>query len=320
MARHRIVFLAFEGVKHLDIAGPAEVFAEADRLGGGYELGYVSPDGQPVGTSIGMRMQVAGPASEVVHAETVILPGGDDLPRGALPVALRAATAHLVASADRVASVCTGAFLLAAVGALEGRRATTHWAHAALLQRVCPTAQIVPDALFVHDGRFHTSAGVSSGIDLALSIVEADLGPDLARQVAQQLVVYMQRPGGQSQFSSMLDVSRGTQESVRRVVETVSARPEDLYGMTVLARIAGMSPRHLARLFQAELGMTPAKFVEQIRLGTAKVLLLRGETVAATAKRAGFQNPETLRRVFVSRIGMPPSAYRQRFASTESAV
>jgi len=133
-------------------------------------------------------------------------------------------------------------------------------------------------------------------------------------------VVYMQRPGGQSQFSSVLEVSRGTQESVRRVVEAVSSRPQDAYGMTELAGIAGVSPRHLARLFQAELGMTPVKFVEQIRLETAKSLLLRGETVAATTKRAGFQNAETLRRVFVSRIGMPPSAYQQRFATTGSAA
>lgn len=320
MAQHQIVFLAFEGVKQLDIAGPAEVFAEAARLGGSYDLAYVSPDGHPVGTSIGMSVQVGGSASEVSHADTAIIPGGDDLPRGALSNELRGATAHLVENSDRVASVCTGAFLLAAVGALNGRRVATHWAHAALLQRVCPIAEVIPDALFVHDGMFHTSAGVSSGIDLALSIVETDHGSELALQVAQQLVVYMQRPGGQSQFSSMLEVSRGTQESVRRVVETVSARPEGVYGMTELAGIAGVSPRHLTRLFQAELGMTPVKFVEQIRLETAKALLLRGETVAATTKRAGFQNAETLRRVFVSRIGMPPRVYQQRFATTGSVA
>jgi len=316
MARHRIVFLAFEGVKHLDIAGPAEVFAEATRLGGGYELGYVSPDGKPVGTSIGVRLQVDESAFGIAGADTVIVPGGDHLPRGMVPGEVREAAAHLVSIAGRTASVCTGAFLLAAIGALEGRRVATHWAHAALLARVCPTAEVVPDALFVHDGRLHTSAGVSSGIDLALSMVEADHGPNLARRVAQQLVVYMQRPGGQSQFSTMLDISRGTQESVRRVIEAVTARPDAAHGMAELATIAGVSPRHLARLFQAELGMTPTKFVEQIRVETAKTLLLRGETVAIAAGRAGFQNPETLRRVFVSRVGMPPSVYQRRFSTT----
>ncbi|MFC5184528.1 GlxA family transcriptional regulator [Actinomadura harenae] len=316
MGVHRVVFLVFAGVKHLDVAGPAEVFAEAARLGAGYELGYASPTGAPVGTSIGTRMEVGGAAGEVAHADTVIVPGGDALPTTPVDVEVRTATSHLVGVAGRVASVCTGAFLLASAGALDGRRVTTHWAHAALLARICPTAEVVPDALFVHDGAFHTSAGVSSGIDLALSLVEADQGPDLAREVARQLVVYMRRPGGQSQYSTMLDVPQGTQAGVKRVVEAVSANPEAPNGMDDLAAIAGVSPRHLARLFQAEIGMSPVKFVEHVRVETAKTLLLRGESVAATARRVGFQNPETMRRVFVARLDMPPSTYRHRFTTT----
>ncbi|MEV5575276.1 DJ-1/PfpI family protein [Spirillospora sp. NPDC052269] len=319
MDLHQVVFLVFEGVKHLDVAGPAEVFAEASQPGSGYELSYVSPSGGPVGTSIGARIEVGRAAQEVTHADTVIIPGGDALPTAPVDAELRAATSHLVDVADRVASVCTGAFLLASVGALDGRRVTTHWAHAALLARICPTAEVIPDALFVRDGAFHTSAGVSSGIDLALSLIEADQGPDPARDVARQLVVYMRRPGGQSQFSAMLDVSPGTQAGVRRVLEAVSAKPEAPHGMADLAAIAGVSPRHLARLFQAEIGMSPVKFVEQVRLETAKTLLLRGESVAVTAQRAGFQNPETMRRVFVTSLGMPPSVYRQRFTTTNRA-
>ncbi|MBB5084793.1 GlxA family transcriptional regulator [Nonomuraea endophytica] len=315
-----MVFLAFEGMKQLDVAGPAEVFAEAARLGAPYELAYVSSTGDPVGTSIGTRVEVGGIAERVAHADTVIIPGGDALPTAPISAELRAATAHLTSVADRVASVCTGAFLLASVGALDGRRATTHWAHAALLARICPSAEVIPDALFVHDGKVHSSAGVSSGIDLALALVEADHGPELAREVAQQLVVYMRRPGGQSQFSTMLRVSPSSQAGVKRVVDAVSARPAAPYDMAGLAMIAGVSPRHLARLFEAEIGMSPVKFVEQVRLETAKVLLLRGESVAVTTQRAGFQNAETMRRVFVSRLGMPPSVYQQRFATTTRAV
>ncbi|WP_305995350.1 GlxA family transcriptional regulator [Arthrobacter horti] len=311
-----MVFLVFDGIKHLDVAGPAEVFAEAARGGAAYELRYVSPDGRAVETSIGARLEVGGAASDIRHAHTVIIPGGDALPSAPIPQALRDATRMLVGTGDRIASICTGAFLLASVGALDGRRATTHWAHTALLARICPTADVLPDALFVQDRGLHTSAGVSSGIDLALALIEADHGADLARRVAQQLVVYMQRPGGQSQFSALLDVSRGTRDSVRRVIEAVSAHPAAPSSAADLARIAGVSTRHLTRLFLAEIGMTPAKYVEQVRVEIAKALLLRGETVAKTTVRAGFQNPETMRRAFVGLLGMPPSVYRQRFATT----
>lgn len=316
MAAHTVVFLVFDGMKQLDVAGPAEVFAEATRSRQLYELRYVSADGEAVQTSIGAGFHVDGAAAEIAHADTVIIPGGDELPTAAIPAALKEATRHLVGIGGRVASICTGAFLLASVGELDGHRVTTHWAHAALLARVCPTAEVLPDALFVHDDRLHTSAGVSSGIDLALALIESDHGSDLAREVAQQLVVYMQRPGGQSQFSALLDMSRGTRASVRRVIDVLASRPESPYDMAALAKIAGVSPRHLARLFLTEVGMTPVKFVEQMRMETAKALLLRGESVAATTTRAGFQSPETMRRAFVSRLGMPPSAYQQRFATT----
>ncbi|MFJ3473416.1 GlxA family transcriptional regulator [Microbacterium maritypicum] len=316
MAAHTVVFLVFDEVKQLDIGGPAEVFAEATRWGASYELIYVSPDGRPARTSIGARFEVHASVSDIVRADTVIVPGGDALPDGAISGALREATRKLVKVGGRVVSICTGAFLLASIGALDGRRVTTHWAHTALLARLCPLAEVLPDALFVHDGALHTSAGVSSGIDLALSLIENDHGSDLAREVAQQLVVYMQRPGSQSQFSALLDVSRGTQESVRRVVDAVVTHPDAPYDMVDLARIAGVSTRHLARLFLAEVGMTPVKFVEQVRMETAKALLLRGESVAATTMRSGFQNSETMRRAFVSRLGMPPSVYQQRFMTT----
>ena len=320
MAIHTVVFLVFDGMKQLDVAGPAEVLTEATRLGASYELIYASADGRSVQTSIGARFDVHGSVGEIGRAATVIVPGGDALPHGAIPGALKDATRLLVEVGERVVSICTGAFLLASVGALDQRRVTTHWAHTALLARVCPSAEVLPDALFVHDGALHTSAGVSSGIDLALALVEHDHGSELAREVAQQLVVYMQRPGSQSQFSALLDVSRGTQESVKRVVDAVATHPDAPYDMTDLARIAGVSSRHLARLFLAEVGMTPVKFVERVRMETAKALLLRGESVAATTMRSGFQNSETMRRAFVSQLGMPPSVYQQRFMTTERSA
>ena len=316
MSPESIVFLAFDGVKHLDIAGPAEVFAEANRHGGEYRLSFVSPAGEPVRTSTGVRLAVDGPAHAIDSAGTVFVPGGDALPDAPLEAPLREAVRHLAANSDRLASICTGAFLLAAVGALESRRATTHWAYTTLLARISPSTEVIPDALFVRDGSLHTSAGVSAGIDLALAMVELDHGADLARTVARQLVLFMQRPGGQSQFSSILEVSRGSHEVVRRVINTVLADPAASHDTATLARGAGVSARHLARLFAVDVRVSPAQFVEQTRFEMAKSLLLRGESVTAAARRSGFHHVETMRRVFTSRMGMPPSAYQRRFMTS----
>lgn len=313
MTAHDVVFLLFDGLKHLDVAGPAEVFAEANRQGARYRLAYVSPSGGSVRTSTGLRLAADGRAGGVEAAGTVIVPGGDDVPAAPIDGALRQATRHLVDQGDRVASVCTGAFLLAAVGALNGHRVTTHWQHTSLLSRLSPSTEVVPDALFVRDGTLYTSAGVSAGIDLALALVEFDHGADLARRVAQQLVLFMQRPGGQSQFSSFLQVSEGARAAVIRVIDAIREDPGGPNDLASLARRAGVSPRHLSRLFAADVGMSPIQFLERTRLETAKALLLRGESVTATARRAGFSHPETMRRVFTSRLGMPPSEYQRRF-------
>lgn len=225
MASSDVVFLVFEGVKHLDVAGPAEVFTQARRLGAAYQLRFASPSGAEVTSSTGLRLAVDLAASDVTSAGTVVIPGGDDLPTTPITPELMTATTHLINDAARVVSICTGAFLLAATGALGGRRATTHWAHAALLARVHPRIEVAPDAIFVSDEQFNTSAGVSAGIDLALALVEADHGPELAREVARHLVVYLQRPGGQSQYSSLLQRSGSSNESVRKVTEHITAHP-----------------------------------------------------------------------------------------------
>ncbi len=315
MPRHNVVFLLFEGMKHLDVAGPAEVFSEANRRGAHYVLRFASSSGAGVRTSTGLRLVADVAALEIKHADTLVIPGGDDLPVTPIATELRDATAQLVIRAKRVVSVCTGTFLLAATGELDGRRATTHWAYTRLLSRVHKRIEVEPDAIYVSDGRFYTSAGVSAGIDLALALVELDYGADLARDVARHLVVYLQRPGGQSQFSTLLHKTRSAHDGVRMVVDQVVSQPDGQNDLSSLAKHAGVSARHLARLFQAELGVSPTKFVEQVRLDTAKALLLKGEPVYRVVERAGFQSPETMRRIFATQLGVAPSEYQRRFLS-----
>ncbi len=311
--------MVFDGVKLLDVSGPAEVFAEANRFGGSYALSYVSPSGQPVVTSVGIELPVAGTAARIRAADTVVIAGGDVLATRPVPDDLIAAIAHLRTRTRRLVSICTGSFALAAAGVLSGRRATTHWQHARLLSRTYPDVRVEPDALFVEDDGVFTSAGVSAGIDLALALVEQDHGPGLAREVARSLVMFMQRPGGQSQFSAPLEIRPPSTPTLRTVVNLVSAEPALDHSTNSLASRVGVSPRHLARLFSTELHTTPAKFVEQVRLDHAKSLLDSGRGVAETARAAGFGSSETMRRTFVARFGVSPSQYRARFETTHSS-
>jgi transcriptional regulator GlxA family with amidase domain len=312
----RVVFVVFDGVKILDMAGPAEVFAEASLVGAAYSLGYVSPSGKPVLTSAGTQMPVDGTAEDVPDPDTVVVCGGDVLVDLPIRADLVATVRSLHPRTRRLVSICTGSFTLAAAGVLSGRRATTHWRHAQLLARSYPDIRVLPDALFVEDDGVFTSAGVSAGIDLALALVEQDHGPDLARAVARNLVVFMQRPGGQSQFSAPLEVRPPRTPALRTVVDLISAQPSLDHSTSSLAARVGVSPRHLARLFAAELDTTPAKYVEQVRLDHAKALLDAGHGVAETARAAGFGSSETMRRTFVARLGVSPSHYRDRFTTT----
>jgi len=312
-----IVFVTFDGMKMLDVTGPAEVFAEANRFGGRYSLSYVSGSGQPVTTSVGLRLPVDGPAESCPDPDTVVVAGGESLATWPVPADLVDTVGQVAARSRRVVSICTGAFVLAAAGLLAGRRATTHWQHAGHLARAYPDVRVELDAIFVEDGRVFTSAGVSAGMDLALALVEQDHGPDLARTVARHLVMFMQRPGGQSQFSAPIRTRLPRTPTLRAVIDVVSAQPELDHGAAALASRAGVSPRHLARMFATELDTTPARFVEQIRLEHAQVFLDGGHGVAETARLVGFGSAETMRRVFVARLGISPSQYRARFATAE---
>jgi transcriptional regulator GlxA family with amidase domain len=233
-----------------------------------------------------------------------------------VPAELADAARIPAASAGRVASICTGAFVLAAAGVLDGKRATTHWQVAHELAVRCPTCRVEPDAIYVRDGTTYTSAGVTAGIDLALALVEEDHGPDLTRDVARALVVYMQRAGGQSQFSAPLQGPPPRSPALRRITDVVTANPRGDHSLGELANHLNVSTRHLTRLFHDELSTTPARYVENIRFDLARALLDQGHTASQAATLAGFPSYESMRRVFARKLSITPAAYQRRFGTT----
>jgi transcriptional regulator GlxA family with amidase domain len=311
----RIGFFVFPGVKLLDVSGAAEVFAEAIALGADYEISIVSVDGERVTSSIGMLM----PTISVAVAppfDVVFVAGGDALPSAPIDVAQIAAVRALASTASCVASICTGAFLLAEAGLLDGKRATTHWRHTSLFARLFPAVQVEPDAIYVKDGTIYTSAGVTAGIDLALAILEEQQGPELARTVARSLVVYMQRAGGQSQFSASLQGPPPRTPLLKRITEIISADPSADHSVRQLAEKASISGRHLTRMFHDELETTPTKYVELIRFDVAKAMLDAGRSATEAATLSGFSSYESMRRAFIRRLSISPSRYQRRFATT----
>ncbi|MQY10061.1 HTH-type transcriptional regulator CdhR [Streptomyces sp. RB5] len=312
---HRIAFLVFDGVTLLDVSGPLEVLHQAGLHGHPYTCTLVSPRGGDVVTSSGPVLGSTVAAADAGPAGTLVVAGADHLAEGPREELL-AAAGLLAGRAERVASVCTGAFVLAALGLLDGRRATTHWRHAATLAHRYPRVRVEPDSLHVHDGRYVTSAGITAGIDLMLALVEHDHGPDTARDIARELVVFMQRPGGQSQFSTALTGPPARSDLLRSLTDSVLADPAADHGLPAMAASAAVSTRHLTRLFQAELHTTPARWVESVRLDRAQQLLLDGHSITSAARRSGLGSDETLRRAFARHLGLTPTEYRRRFAST----
>lgn len=315
-----VALLAYDGSQVLDVAGPAEVFSVANEIAGGdaYEVRVVSVDGRDAVSGTGFRVGVTGRLDDVAGPiDTLVVPGSytwrDNMVEAPL---LHAVTAAAERSA-RVASVCAGAFLLGAVGLLDGRRATTHWMFLDEFAARFPLARVERDPIFVEDRPIYTSAGATSGIDLALALVEADHGAVLAREVARFLVVFMQRPGGQAQFSVHLqrDVTEGF--SLQGLLDTVTADPAGDHRLSALSARAGFSERHLTRVFARELGTTPARFVEEVRVEAARALLESSDaSLDVIARRSGLSSAETLRRVFTRAVGCTPHAYRQRFRTT----
>ncbi|WUV02690.1 DJ-1/PfpI family protein [Actinoallomurus sp. NBC_01490] len=313
-----VLLVVYPGIQMLDAVGPAEVFALATvgLRGRGYRLLVASPDGESVRSDSGLRLEVDAGLSDVDDpVDTLIVAGGFGFDAATTPELLDA-VGSLARRARRVCSVCSGAFLLAAAGLLAGRSATTHWLVCGELARRYPEITVEPDRIFVRDGDVYTSAGVTAGIDLALALVEADHGTEVARSVARGLVVFLQRPGGQSQFSARLDHGVTADSPLRPVLDAITADPAADHSVPRLAERAHMSERHLGRLFGEQTGTTPARFVERVRVEAARDLLERSALpVEGVSQRSGFRSDETMRRAFLRVLGVAPSDYRDRFQS-----
>ena len=316
----RIEILAFKDVQLLDVAGPLQVFATANDLAraSGRIVPYepvVVADGTPAISSAGLGLMTQQLPKSRVALDTLIVAGGFGVHPACGDRALVGWIRARAKSARRVASVCSGAFLLATAGLLDGKRAATHWSRCREFAERFPKVRLEPDPIFVQDGNVWTSAGITAGIDLALALVEADLGRDVALAVARQLVVFLKRPGGQAQFSATLALQHG---NVR--FEGLHAWIADNLGgdlsVTALAGASGMSERSFIRHYRQATGVTPARAVEQIRVEAARRTLELGLPVKRVAMRCGFGSEETMRRSFVRLLGIPPQAYRERFSSS----
>jgi transcriptional regulator GlxA family with amidase domain len=315
-----VVLLAYEGCQVLDVTGPAEVFSVATAMDeGAYRTVIASLDGDDVITSSGVRLGVD--TALPVFGEpidTLVVPGGFTWPQAMEHDALLAALRDGARRSRRVMSVCAGAFLVGAVGLLEGRRATTHWQFLDDLAQRFPTATVERGPIFVGDGPVFTSAGGTASIDLALAMVEADRGAQLARAVAQFLVVFMQRPGGQPQFSVRLHAEPDPRAPMRELLDGIAADPAADHRLAALSARAGFSERHLTRVFTRELGTTPARYVEQVRVEAARALLETSDaSLDVIARRSGLNSAETLRRRFSRAVGMTPHSYRQRYRTPD---
>jgi transcriptional regulator GlxA family with amidase domain len=315
-----VALLAYDGAQSLDVTGPAEVFAVANQEAGAelYRVVVLSPDGADVvcssGLTLGARSSLRDHRGEI---DTFVVPGSPDWEQAMHDEALTAAVSAGIDRSRRVAAVCGGAFLLGAAGLLDGRRATTHWTCLDDLERRFPAAKVERGPIFTQDGAVFTSAGVTAGIDLALALLEDDRGPRLARRVAQFLVVFMQRPGNQDQFSARMRHEPPAHSALHGLLDTIVDDPAADHGLAALSARAGYSERHLTRLFMRELGTTPSRYVDEVRLEAARALLETGDaSLEVIAQRSGLGSAETLRRRFTQETGVPPGAYRRRFQTT----
>ncbi|MFD5795167.1 GlxA family transcriptional regulator [Streptomyces diastatochromogenes] len=313
MPQRTLLFVLFDGVQSLDVTGPLEVFNGAEtHTPGTYRIRTASLDGGPVRTSSGLTLVPDEALGEAPDPHTLLVPGGQGT-RGSDPLLTEWLRTH-GPRARRLVSVCTGAILLAEAGLLDGRRVTTHWAYCEKLARDHPALEVDPDPIYVRDGHVSTSAGVTSGIDLALALVEEDLGRQAALVIARHLVVFLRRPGNQAQFSAQLAAQTAQRDPLREVQQWITEHPAGDLTVEALAARASLSPRHFARAFQAETGMTPGRFVDRVRLEHARRLLEdTGDGIEEISRACGYGTPEAMRRAFVRALGTAPAEYRRRF-------
>jgi transcriptional regulator GlxA family with amidase domain len=321
MAVQRVAILVHEGVQALDVAGPVDVFAEANGFlpaGSGYETVLVGPDTVPLRASNGMKLVPdLGLGTAAEDFAMVLAAGGPALPEAAPDPALSRWLTEAAERAGLYGSICTGAFLFGHAGLLDGHAVTTHWQNAPRLAALFPKAQVDFDRIYLRDGRLVTSAGVTAGIDLALALVAEEHGQQVALAVAKRLVVVAQRQGGQSQFSPFLTAPSDAASPIAKVQAHVMAHIKDDLSVNRLAEVAGMSARNFARSFVEEMGATPHDFIEGARIDKARNLL-EGSHLAlkAVAFESGFTNPDRMRLVFLKRLGLSPAQYRASFQRT----
>jgi transcriptional regulator GlxA family with amidase domain len=306
----RLAFVIFPRFQLLDAAGPISAFEIAERYRpGAYAPRVLAPGGGAVASTSGVAMLAEDLAEGPF--DTIVVAGGEGTREWERVQPLLAWLRAEAPRARRVASVCSGAFLLAEAGLLDGKRATTHWGNTDGFARRYPQVDLQPDRIFTRDGEVWTSAGITAGIDLALALIEDDLGAQTARRTAQQLVVHHRRPGGQSQFSALLDTG-GVHGRFADLMDWIRERLAEPLSVERLADEAAMSPRHFARAFRAETGLTPAKAVERLRLDAARLRVeTSGEPIDRVAETVGFGDPERMRRAFLRAFGQPPQAIRR---------
>lgn len=314
-----IAILAMPGVQLLDVSGPLDVFAEANLQAGtqAYSLQVIATRRGPVRSSSGARLMpdavIGDPVEAPIH--TLLVAGSPHAAGAVADAGVSAWLKQRIPTVRRFGSVCSGAFVLAQAGLLNGRRVTTHWAVADQLARDFPAVTVDADAIHVRDGRLRTAAGVTAGLDLALALVEEDLGREIAMKVAAQLVMFFKRPGGQMQFSRKGEAAPTGRSALQEVQRWIAANPAVDHGVAVLAARMGLSERHFARLFRQEVGVTPAAWVEDVRVGAARRLLEAGDAAPKqVAFECGFADADTLRRAFQRQVGTTPAEYRKRFA------
>jgi transcriptional regulator GlxA family with amidase domain len=304
--------LIFEDFQLLDATGPIAAFEMPMRgiSPAPYTLQVIAPVGGPVRSSSGAVM-MAEAMPQRPDFDTLIISGGAGTRAAMLDPKMQAFVRAAMKSARRVCSVCSGAYVLAQSGILDGKRCTTHWRRTPDFQKRYPKALLEPDRIYTRDGKIWTSAGISAGIDLSLALIADDLGEEVARKAAQELVVYHRRPGGQSQFSALLDIER-TEGRFTSLLSWARERLDEALTVEELAAHANMSPRNFARAFTAETGVTPAKAVERLRLEAARERVEHSaEPIECVARDVGFGDPERMRRAFVRAFGQPPQALRR---------
>ena len=308
--------LIFPGVAPLDVAGPLQPFGVSNFLARRklYDVITVAPSASPVATPLGFSFLAACAMSELpLPLDTLLVSGGGGPDSGTTPEILDWLR-HATSRARRFGSVCTGAFALGAAGLLDGKRVATHWAFATELARRNPSVRVEIDPIFIRDGNTYSSAGISAGIDLALSLIEEDHGREFALKVARYLVLFLKRSGGQAQFSTQLMAQSSTMPAIQKVQKWCHENPGADLRVAALARRAAMSERSFIRTFREDTGTTPAEFVQQTRLQAARRLLEETEMAPKTiAQRCGFGSPAVMRRVFLREIGVSPAEYRNRF-------